>query len=89
MGTQDAKHQGLPLVSADGEKIYLKSIPRERVAGVIDVLLKYWKANANPGEDLGYFNRRIGMQAIIELFKNTPATADLMAKPLPADCIVD
>jgi sulfite reductase beta subunit-like hemoprotein len=89
MGTEDAKYQGLPLLSADGEKIYLRSIPRERVASVINVLLKHWKANAKPGEGLGYFNRRIGMEAIIDLFKNDPASADLMAKPFPADCIVD
>ncbi|MBI3602562.1 MAG: nitrite/sulfite reductase [Candidatus Omnitrophica bacterium] len=89
MGTEDARHQGLPLLSADGGHIYLKSIPRERVVSVINVLLKYWKANAKPGEDLGYFNRRIGMEAIITRFKNDPATADLMTKSLPADCVVD
>lgn len=89
MGTEDAQHQGLPLLSADGDKIYLRSVPRERVASVIDVLLKHWKSNAQPGETLGHFNRRIGMQAIIDLFLNNPSTADLMAKPFPADCIVD
>lgn len=89
MGTEDAKHQGVPLLAADGNSIYLKSIPRERVAQVIQVLLKHWKANAKPGESLGYFNRRIGMEAIITLFKNDPATADLMVKSLPADCVID
>ncbi len=89
MGTEDGRHQGLPLMLPDGDHIFLKSIPRERVSKVIDVLLKHWKANAKPGEGLGYFNNRIGMPAIIELFKNDPTTADLMAKPLPADCVVD
>lgn len=89
MGTEDAKHQGLPLLSSDGNGIYLRSIPRERVAQTIDVLLKYWKANAKPGEDLGRFNRRIGAQAIIEQFQNNPVTADLMAKPFPADCVLE
>ena len=89
MGTEDGRHQGLPLLSADGTGIYLKSIPRERVAAVIDVLFKFWKANAKPNEGLGYFNRRIGTEALINHFKADPATSDLMAKPLPADCIID
>jgi sulfite reductase (NADPH) hemoprotein beta-component len=89
MGTEDAKHQGLPIMLPGADQIFLKSIPRERVATVIDALLKYWKANAKPGEDLGYFNRRIGVEGLINFFKNEPATADLMLKPMPADCIVD
>lgn len=89
MGSEDARHQGLPLVAADGNSIYLKSIPRERVAQVIDVLLKNWKANATPDEDVGGFHRRMGMEAIISHLKESPATADLMAKTVPADCIVD
>lgn len=89
MGSEEARHQGVPLLSADGNGIYLRSIPRERVTQVIHVLLQHWKANAKPDESLGYFNRRIGMQAIIDLFKNNPATADLMTKPFPADCVID
>jgi len=89
MGTEDAKHQGLPLLSADGSSIYLKSIPRERVAKVLDALFKFWKAKAEPGEGLGYFNRRIGMEGIINHFKENPVTVDLMAKALPADCVID
>jgi sulfite reductase beta subunit-like hemoprotein len=89
MGTEDARNQGVPLVYSSDDKIYLKSIPRERVAQVIDVLLKYWKENAKPGEGLGYFNRRIGMDAIIDMFKANPVTADLMTKPLPADNVID
>ena len=77
------------MLSADGNGIYLRSIPRERVAQVIDVLLKNWKANAKPNESVGYFHRRIGMEAIISHLKENPVTADLMAKTFPADCIVD
>ena len=89
MGSEDARHQGLPLLSEDGNSIYLRSIPRERVAQVIDVLFKHWKANAKPGEDVGTFNRRMGALALIAHFKANPVTADLMAKALPADCVVD
>jgi len=89
MGSEDARHQGLPLLSTDGNSIYLKSIPRERVAQVIDVLLKNWKAQARPYESAGYFHRRIGMEAIISQLKENPAMSDLMTKALPADCIVD
>jgi sulfite reductase (NADPH) hemoprotein beta-component len=89
MGSEDARYQGLPLLSADGSSIYLKSIPRERVAEVIDALLKNWKANAKSNESVGYFHRRIGMEAIITYLKENPATSDLMTKTLAADCIVD
>ncbi len=89
LGTEDAKHQGLPLLSDDGESIYLKSIPRERVAQVIDVLLKYWKANAKTGESLGYFNRRVGIASIVQHFKDNPVTTDLMVKTLSADCVIE
>ena len=89
MGSEDARHQGLPLVSANGESIYLKSVPRERVAQVIDVLLKNWKAHAHPNESAGYFHRRIGMEAVISHLKENPLTSDLMVKSVPADCIVD
>ncbi len=89
MGAEDARFQGLPIVSADGNGIYLKSIPRERVAQVIDALLKNWKANALADESVGYFHRRIGMEAIIAHLKSNPATSDLMVKTLPADCLVD
>ncbi|MBF0503943.1 MAG: nitrite/sulfite reductase [Candidatus Omnitrophica bacterium] len=89
MGSEDARHQGLPILSADGDNIYLKSIPRERVAQVIDTLLKYWKAHAKPDESVGYFHRRVGMESIITHLKQNPVTADLMAKTISADCIVD
>jgi sulfite reductase beta subunit-like hemoprotein len=79
----------LPLVSPDGNDIYLRSIPRERVAAVLDVLFKFWKANARSNENLGYFNHRIGMEGMISHFKENPVTADLMAKPFPADCIIE
>jgi len=59
------------------------------VAQVIDVLLKNWKTNAKPQESVGYFHRRLGMQAIITHLKDNPITADLMTKALPADCIID
>ncbi len=89
LGSEDGRNQGLPLIGNDGDSIYLKSIPRERVAQVIDILLKYWKANAKPGEDLGYFNRRIGIAGLITMFQENPATTDLMVKSLPADCVID
>jgi len=89
MGSEDARHQGQPMLSADGNGIYLRSIPRERVAQVIDILLKFWKANAKYKEDVGTFHRRLGMEAIITHLKGNPVTTDLMVKTLPADCIVD
>jgi sulfite reductase beta subunit-like hemoprotein len=89
MGAEDGRFQGLPMVAPDGNGIYLRSVPRERVAQVIDVLLKNWKANAKPQESVGYFHRRLGMEAIINYLKENPVTTDLMVKTFPADCVID
>ena len=89
LGSEDGRHQGQAILSEDDNGIYLRSIPRERVAQVIDVLLKYWKTNANANEDVGYFHHRVGLPAIVTHLKENPVTADLMVKTFPADCIVD
>lgn len=88
-GTEDGQHQGVPLLSQDGNSVYLKSIPRERVSQVIDALLKNWKANAKSNESLGHFHRRIGTQAIIDYLSQYTVTADLMTKTLNADCVIE
>ncbi|MDP2654248.1 MAG: nitrite/sulfite reductase [Candidatus Omnitrophota bacterium] len=89
MGSESARHQGVPLLSAGGQGIYLRSIPREKVAAVIDALFRFYKANAKPGEDMGAYHHRIGMDAIIQHLKENPATAPLMLKPFPADCVIE
>ncbi len=88
MGSQDARHQGHPVISSDNQ-MYLRMIPPEKVTVVLDTLFKYFKANAKTGEDLGTFNRRIGMDKLIVMFKENPATAELMAKTYPTDCVID
>ncbi|OGX05847.1 MAG: hypothetical protein A2Z88_01090, partial [Omnitrophica WOR_2 bacterium GWA2_47_8] len=88
-GSEDARHQGLPLISSDGESMYLRWIPRDRMAKVLDVLFKFHKANAKPKEDLGAYHRRIGPDAIIAHLKSDPATADLMDKAQPTDCVIE
>lgn len=89
MGDEAARHQGVPLIPKDGSGIYLKSVPRERVAKTIEVLFKFYKTNAQKNEPMGDFNRRIGMDAIIAHLKENPATTDLMTKPFPTDCVID
>ncbi len=88
-GSEDGRYQGKPLTSSDGNDIYLRSIPREKVPVVIDSLFKFYKASAQSGEDLGAFHRRIGHEAIIQHLKNNPATSELMNKPFSADCVID
>ncbi len=88
-GSEDGRNQGLPLAASDGSGIYLRSIPREKVPTVIDALFKHYKAHAKPNEDLGAFHRRVGLDKIISQLKADPATADLMLKPFPSDCVID
>jgi sulfite reductase (NADPH) hemoprotein beta-component len=89
MGDETGRTQGRPLVSPDGESIYLRSVAREQVAIVIDTLFKYYRSHALPGEGMGTFHRRIGMPAIIEYLKKNEATAELMTKPFSADCFME
>ncbi len=88
-GSESAAHQGRPLLSRDGTQMYLRSIPREKLAIVIDALFRYYRNFANPGEDMGAFHRRIGSDAIITYLKQDPATCELMAKSFPTDTVLD
>ncbi|HBR14319.1 MAG TPA: nitrite reductase [Candidatus Omnitrophica bacterium] len=87
-GDETARVQGTPLIASNGEELYLRSVPREKVAQVIDVLLKFYKRTAQPGEGLGAFHRRIGADAIIGHLKENPLTAQLMDKPFNTDCMI-
>ncbi|MCB9771754.1 MAG: nitrite/sulfite reductase [Candidatus Omnitrophica bacterium] len=87
-GDETAKFQGQPLITSDGEQMYLRSIPRENVAIIIDALFKFYKVNAKSSEGMGEFHRRIGADAIISHLKANPATAASMEKPFNTDCVM-
>ena len=89
MGDETGRFQGVPVITSDGESMYLRSVPREKCAVVIDALFKFHKTNGKSGEGLGAFHRRVGMDGIIKHLKENPATADLMAKAYPTDCVID
>jgi len=78
LGTEDGRHQGLPL--ADDEGVYLRGIPREQVAGVLDTLFRFYEVNRDRNESLGYFLRRIGRGEIISYLETHPETSALMAR---------
>lgn len=88
-GDETAKFQGKPLMTADGEQMYLRSIPREHVTIIIDALFKFYKTNAKAGEDMGDYHRRIGADALIAHLKENPATTMMMQKPFPTDCVME
>ena len=88
-GDESARYQGTPLISSDGEKMYLRSIPRDQVATVLEVLFKFYKQNAKKGQSLGAFNRWIGPDKLIEYFKSNSATAALMEKPFGTECVIN
>ncbi len=88
-GDESARFQGKPLISGDGEKMYLRSVPREKLTVVIDTLFKHYETNKQNGEGLGAFHRRLGSDTLIATLQQNPATADLMLKPSPTDCVVE
>ena len=83
-GTEDAKHQGGPLIDPDTKEIYLKTVPRKEVATVTEALFEFYFSARLPEEEkpgtMGYFFKRVGSSAIIESLKKNPKTSHLMAK---------
>ena len=88
MGSEDARFQGRPVIGSD-DQMYLRMIPPESVVVILDTLFKHYKSNAQNNESLGTFNRRVGMDYIINMFKENPSTSELMAKTYPTDCLID
>jgi sulfite reductase (NADPH) hemoprotein beta-component len=84
-GSEDGRHQGIPLV--EGEKLYMRQVPRAKVATVCAVLFDHHKANAKPGEDLGAYHRRLGVSEVLGILRTDPRTAELTKKGAPAQYI--
>ncbi|MCB1043148.1 MAG: nitrite/sulfite reductase [Acidobacteria bacterium] len=80
-GTEDGRHQGRPL-RLEGKE-YLRSVPKERVTQLLNLLFQAYRKSAVDGESLGTFNRRLGTSGLVELFSGHGDTADLMAKTVP------
>jgi sulfite reductase beta subunit-like hemoprotein len=58
-GTEDARHQGGPLIDPGTQEIYLKNVPRKEVATVTDALFEFYFSSRLPEEEragtMGYF----------------------------------
>ena len=80
LGSEDGRHQGVPL-TVDG-KVYLRSIPRTRVASLLNVLFAWYESQRSGGESLGVFLRRIGLEGILSYLQAHPKTMDLTEKSL-------
>ncbi len=84
MGTEDGRHQGVPLRDPNTEEQYLHFVPREDVAAVTEALFEYYVTNRSQEEartgGMGYFLRRAGANEIIYYLKSNPKTEDLMKK---------
>ncbi len=85
MGTEDGRHQGAPVVSDKENRMYLRSLNKDDVPILIDTLFRFYKKNKTEGEEFGYFNLRVGMEAIIEHLKSCPETKYLMEKSDPTE----
>ncbi len=80
LGTEDGRHQGVPLVVDD--LIYLKSVPREKVPVIIDLLFQWHREAGEADEHFGYFIRRQGLAGVVTFLKGQDEVSDLLAKPL-------
>jgi len=85
LGSEDGRHQGVPLV-VDG-MVYLRSVPRERVAEVIHVIFSWYTSQRSEEESLGEYLRRIGLPRILSYLQAHPKTLDLAEKPLPSHAL--
>lgn len=88
-GDESARFQGRPLISPDGEELYLRSVKREDVPTIIDVLLKDFMENKENNEGLGAYHRRIGDAAIIDLLRGNEKSAPSMERPFNTNCVLD
>jgi len=88
-GDVGANYQGKPLISADGTRMYLRFVPRERVSHLINSIFTYYKQGEQNGEGLGAYLRRTGAEALINHLLNDPSVKDLMEKPFHADWFLD
>lgn len=86
-GSEDARHQGIPIV--DGDKLYLRQVPRSLVPQVCAVLIDHWRANRQDGEDLGAFHRRMGTSYILNVLRNDPRSEPATKKSAPAAYVAD
>ncbi len=82
-GDVDGRFQGRVLLE-DG-RIYLKSVPRDQVAPLLDTLFHYYFAHKDDVESLGAFFRRVGESQIISYLKSHPKTTDLMKKSMAGE----
>jgi sulfite reductase beta subunit-like hemoprotein len=89
LGTEDGRHQGEPIFSADGRAILLHRVPRAKIAGLLDVVLHFYSRKRQEGETLGYCIRRVGVQALIDHLRADPATADLLTQETSSDDYLD
>ena len=70
---------GIPLI--EGDKMYLRQVPRKEVATVTAALFDFYRANRRSAEEsMGLFHRRVGAKTIIESLKSNPATAPQMER---------
>lgn len=74
-GSEDGRHQGRPL-ELDG-RVHLSAVPGGEAAAVIDALLRFHRAAADPGEELGAFHRRVGDRALIDRLRAEPGLSSL------------
>lgn len=82
-GSEDGRHLGTPLV--EDEKLFLRQVPRDKVAAVTTALIDLARANGyQNGDDMGAIFRNIGTAAILQHLRENEATAGVMEKTAKA-----
>lgn len=89
MGTEDGRNQGAPLYSEDRTQMFMRSIPREQVADVIQALIELHKSQGKDNEEMGYTIRRIGEQGIINYLSEHALTKEIMAVPYKTKAVLE
>ncbi len=86
-GSEDGRHQGQYV--SDGQRWYLRQVPRDKAADLCIALHDLWKKHARSGEDLGAVVRRITFRGVIEFLRQHPLSAPLMEKNYDAPYVPD
>jgi sulfite reductase (NADPH) hemoprotein beta-component len=81
-GLEDASAQGRPLRIEDRQ--YLHSVPRQRVADVIEVLFHAYRSSGREEEEtFGAFVQGLGETGLLAVLRAAPQLADLLERSYP------
>lgn len=88
-GSEDARYQGQWVTGIDpdkpekGEQWLLRRVSKKDAVAVTAALFDFYKENGEPGESMGAFHRRVGMEALVSHLRSLESTRDQFTKTFP------